>query len=114
MRRGQEHFDVDDIFQQFRVHQSQQEECRPGRDRDANRAALTFPSYRRHSLRYPLEVGFGRRIRQRPQVVKQRVPSGVLAGLAIEAHRANIMRKLQLRSVSDLVRYAIRNNIVQP
>ena len=32
----------------------------------------------------------------------------------IEAHRANIMRKLQLRSVSDLVRYAIRNNIVQP
>ncbi|HXD73364.1 MAG TPA: response regulator transcription factor [Vicinamibacterales bacterium] len=31
----------------------------------------------------------------------------------IEAHRANLMRKLQLRSVSDLVRYAIRNNIVQ-
>lgn len=32
----------------------------------------------------------------------------------IEAHRANIMRKLQLHSVSDLVRYAIRNKIVQP
>src|SRR5687768_206317 len=32
----------------------------------------------------------------------------------IEAHRANIMRKLQLRTVSDLVRYAIRNEIVQP
>jgi len=32
----------------------------------------------------------------------------------IEAHRANIMRKLRLRSVSDLVRYAIRNRIVQP
>jgi DNA-binding NarL/FixJ family response regulator len=32
----------------------------------------------------------------------------------IEAHRANVMRKLQLRSVSDLVRYAIRNKIVQP
>jgi DNA-binding NarL/FixJ family response regulator len=32
----------------------------------------------------------------------------------IEAHRANLMRKLRLRSVSDLVRYAIRNNIVQP
>jgi DNA-binding NarL/FixJ family response regulator len=31
----------------------------------------------------------------------------------IEAHRANIMRKLHLRSVSDLVRYAIRNKIVQ-
>jgi DNA-binding NarL/FixJ family response regulator len=32
----------------------------------------------------------------------------------IEAHRANIMSKLHLRSVSDLVRYAIRNKIVQP
>ena len=31
----------------------------------------------------------------------------------IEAHRANIMRKLRLRSASDLVRYAIRNRIVQ-
>ena len=31
----------------------------------------------------------------------------------IEAHRANIMRKLRLRSVSDLVRYAIRNRIVR-
>jgi DNA-binding NarL/FixJ family response regulator len=32
----------------------------------------------------------------------------------IEAHRANIMRTLHLRSVSELVRYAIRNKIVQP
>jgi len=31
----------------------------------------------------------------------------------VEAHRANIMRKLHLRSASDLVRYAVRNNIVQ-
>lgn len=31
----------------------------------------------------------------------------------VEAHRANIMRKLHLRSVSDLVRYAIRNRIMQ-
>jgi len=31
----------------------------------------------------------------------------------IQAHRANLMRKLHLRSVSDCVRYAIRNNIVQ-
>ena len=30
-----------------------------------------------------------------------------------EAHRANIMHKLQLRSVTDLVRYAIRNKIVE-
>jgi DNA-binding NarL/FixJ family response regulator len=32
----------------------------------------------------------------------------------VEAHRASIMRKLRLHSVSDLVRYAIRNKIVQP
>jgi DNA-binding NarL/FixJ family response regulator len=32
----------------------------------------------------------------------------------VDAHRANIMRKLRLRSVSDVVRYAIRNKIVQP
>ena len=31
----------------------------------------------------------------------------------IEAHRANLMRKLRLRSLSDLVRYAVRNKIVQ-
>jgi DNA-binding NarL/FixJ family response regulator len=31
----------------------------------------------------------------------------------IEAHRASLMRKLRLHSLSDLVRYAIRNKIVQ-
>lgn len=31
-----------------------------------------------------------------------------------ETHRANIMRKLDLHSISELVRYAIRNNITQP
>lgn len=31
----------------------------------------------------------------------------------IESHRANIMRKLHFQSLSDLVRYAIRNKIVQ-
>jgi DNA-binding NarL/FixJ family response regulator len=32
----------------------------------------------------------------------------------IETHRGNIMKKLRLRSVTDLVRYAIRNKIVEP
>jgi DNA-binding NarL/FixJ family response regulator len=30
-----------------------------------------------------------------------------------ETHRANIMRKLQIHSVSDLVRYAVRNQIIE-
>jgi DNA-binding NarL/FixJ family response regulator len=37
-----------------------------------------------------------------------------ISAKTIEAHRANIMRKLRLHSVSDLVRYAIRNKIVEP
>lgn len=32
----------------------------------------------------------------------------------VETHRANIMRKLDLHSVSDLVHYAVRNRIVSP
>jgi DNA-binding NarL/FixJ family response regulator len=31
-----------------------------------------------------------------------------------ETHRANIMRKLELHSVSELVRYAVRNQIIEP
>jgi DNA-binding NarL/FixJ family response regulator len=31
-----------------------------------------------------------------------------------ETHRANIMRKLDVHSVTDLVRYAVRNQIVEP
>ena len=31
----------------------------------------------------------------------------------VEAHRAHIMEKLGLHSVTELVRYAIRNNIVE-
>ncbi len=31
-----------------------------------------------------------------------------------ETHRATIMRKLELKSIADLVRYAVRNNIVEP
>jgi len=31
-----------------------------------------------------------------------------------ETHRTNIMNKLDLRSITELVRYAVRNNIVEP
>ena len=39
-----------------------------------------------------------------------------LQGISVktaETHRANIMRKLGLRSMSDLVHYAIRNEIIE-
>jgi len=32
----------------------------------------------------------------------------------VETHRTNIMRKLRFHSISELVRYAIRNQIVSP
>jgi DNA-binding NarL/FixJ family response regulator len=41
----------------------------------------------------------------------------VLLGIAVktvEAHRANVMHKLSLHSLGELVRYAIRNKIVVP
>ena len=31
----------------------------------------------------------------------------------VETHRTNIMRKLQLRAFSDLVRYAVRHKLVE-
>jgi DNA-binding NarL/FixJ family response regulator len=31
-----------------------------------------------------------------------------------ETHRANVMRKLDMHSVSELVRYAVRNQIIEP
>ena len=31
-----------------------------------------------------------------------------------DTHRANIMRKLEIHSVSELVRYAVRNQIIEP
>jgi DNA-binding NarL/FixJ family response regulator len=37
-----------------------------------------------------------------------------ILGISVaETHRANIMRKLELHRVSDLVRYAVRNRIVE-
>ena len=32
----------------------------------------------------------------------------------VETHRANIMRKLGVGSIAELVRYAVRNNLVIP
>ena len=32
----------------------------------------------------------------------------------VETHRASAMRKLKLRTTADLVRYAVRNQLIQP
>ncbi|HWO02501.1 MAG TPA: LuxR C-terminal-related transcriptional regulator [Blastocatellia bacterium] len=32
----------------------------------------------------------------------------------VETHRSHIMEKLNLHSITDLVRYAVRNELIQP
>lgn len=41
------------------------------------------------------------------------VALGISAKTA-EKHRSNIMHKLEMHSVSELVRYAVRNNMIEP
>ena len=37
-----------------------------------------------------------------------------LSVATVETHRTNVMRKLELHSISELVRYAVRNQIIEP
>jgi DNA-binding NarL/FixJ family response regulator len=70
----------------------------------------------------PKEPGRGGRLTPREREIVQLLAEGksskevaVVLGLSVktaETHRSNIMRKLELHSVSDLVLYAVRNNIV--
>jgi DNA-binding CsgD family transcriptional regulator len=45
---------------------------------------------------------------------KQIAASLNLSARTVEAYRANVMRKLHLRSFPELVRYAVRNGVVNP
>lgn len=80
-----------------------------------------FSSAASHSE--PLEL-VGDRLTSREREIVQLLAEGksskeVASSLCIsvktaETHRANIMRKLQLHTVSELVRYAVRNQIIEP
>jgi DNA-binding NarL/FixJ family response regulator len=60
------------------------------------------------------------REREIVQLVAEGKSSKEVAGMlglstkTAETHRANLMRKLELHSVSELVRYAIRNRVIEP
>lgn len=69
----------------------------------------------------PTQVGRNRLTPREREIVqllaegKSTKEVAVALGLSVktaETHRSNIMRKLQIHSVSDLVLYAVRNNIV--
>lgn len=80
-----------------------------------------FSSSTTHSE--PMEL-VGDRLTSREREIVQLLAEGksskeVASSLCIsvktaETHRANIMRKLQLHTVSELVRYAVRNQIIEP
>ncbi len=81
-------------------------------------AALPVSEAKRGSLRPAGDLT--RREREVLQLIAEgRSNKAVAKALGIsvktaETHRARLMRKLQLKSVADLVRYAIRNGFVEP
>jgi DNA-binding NarL/FixJ family response regulator len=85
-------------------------------------AAMVLDGYLGRDNRPAQEVPPGSRLTPREREIVQLLAEGksskevaVALGLSVktaETHRSNITRKLELHSVSDLVLYAIRNNIV--
>jgi DNA-binding NarL/FixJ family response regulator len=85
-------------------------------------AGTVLDGYLRRGTEVTPGGGERRRLTPREREVVQLLAEGssskevaVTLGLSVktaETHRSNIMRKLQLHSVSSLVLYAVRNNIV--
>ena len=81
-------------------------------------AALRVAGARRPSLRPAGELT--RREREVLQLLAEGRANKVVAkllGISVktaETHRARIMRKLKMKSVADVVRYAIRNGFIEP
>jgi DNA-binding NarL/FixJ family response regulator len=85
-------------------------------------AAMVLEGYLKGGAKAPAVLVGRDRLTPREREVVQLLAEGkstkevaVALGLSVktaETHRSNIMRKLQLHSVSDLVLYAVRNNIV--
>jgi DNA-binding NarL/FixJ family response regulator len=86
-------------------------------------ASLVLNGYlRQDGASAPSETRGRSRLTPREREIVQLLAEGksskevaVALGLSVktaETHRSNIMRKLELHSVSDLVLYAVRNNIV--
>jgi DNA-binding NarL/FixJ family response regulator len=84
-------------------------------------AAMVLEGYLKGGTKAAVSLGRDRLTPREREVVqllaegKSTKEVAVALGLSVktaETHRSNIMRKLQLHSVSDLVMYAVRNNIV--
>jgi DNA-binding NarL/FixJ family response regulator len=84
---------------------------------------VMLTSFKEGKMRPELPTALRDRLTSREREIVQLLAEGksskeVATSLSIsvktaETHRANIMRKLQLHTVSELVRYAVRNQIVE-
>ena len=87
-------------------------------------AEMVLEGCRQRSASASAEIAIGERLTARERQILQLLAEGksskeVATALDIsiktaDTHRANIMRKLDLHSLADLVRYAIRNRIIEP
>ncbi|HVA01851.1 MAG TPA: response regulator transcription factor [Terriglobia bacterium] len=87
-------------------------------------AEMVLEGYRQRGAPVGAEISIGDRLTARERQILQLLAEGksskeaaVALNISIktaETHRANIMRKLDLHSLADLVRYAIRNRIIEP
>jgi DNA-binding NarL/FixJ family response regulator len=89
----------------------------------ANMADLILEGYLRRKSSLPESADRDTRLSPRQREVLQLLAEGNTSkqvastlGLSVktaETHRANIMQRLKYHSITDLVHYAIRNNVVQ-
>lgn len=85
---------------------------------------LIISNFNRGKTRSELPEPIGDRLTSREREIVQLLSEGrsskevaSVLGISVktaETHRANIMRKLEIHSVSELVRYAVRNQIIEP
>lgn len=86
-------------------------------------AQIVLDGYLDKKLKKPEPAAAHSRLTPRQREIVQLLAEGksskevaVALGLSVktaETHRANIMRRLDCHSVSELVRYAVRNNIIE-
>ena len=90
----------------------------------SNVSSLLLDSFLRPGGPQPGDRNTGSRLSPREREIVQLVAEGKsskevattlnIALKTVNAHRANIMNKLDLRSLGELVLYAVRNKLVQP
>jgi len=87
-------------------------------------AEMVLEGYRQRSAPAGTEITSGDRLTSRERQIVQLMAEGLTSKEIAKAldisiktadtHRANVMRKLDLHSLADVVRYAIRNKMIVP